>query len=121
MAPSAVNGVTRAVNAPRRRGVRAVAERVMRAMAVLLRSVGAGSGEDGDGTVGDEQRVDDRVERVEPGLARLCDQPAGRGERAVRVRGPVAGGEAELDRLARAVEGHEMRPGRGARADAEHL
>jgi len=59
--------------------------------------VGAGSGEDGDGTVGDEQRVDDRVERVEPGLARLCDQPAGRGERTVRVRGPVAGGEVPTD------------------------
>ena len=34
--PSAVNGVTRAVNAPRRRGVRAVAERAMRAMSISL-------------------------------------------------------------------------------------
>ena len=70
---------------------------------------------------GREEVVHDGVERVEPGGARLPDQPAGGREGAVGIGGAVPGGEPQLHGLARAVEGHEVGARRRAGPDAGDL
>ena len=125
-----MNGVTRAVNAPRRRGARDGA--------AIGDGADAGQGcgsscvsfvgrvgrmrSGGHGRAASASRSSTTASNgCRPGSRGSRDEPAGGGERAVGVGGAVARRQAELDRLAGAVEGHEVRPGRRAGADPGDL
>src|SRR5450759_1697283 len=96
IAPVLVNGVTRAVKAPRNCRLAGISGAPL-----------GGSGVRGCGlgrrALGGEDGVEDVVEGVEPGRARLGEEPVRGGQGAGRIGRAVARGEAHLQALARCV------------------